>query len=75
MLSRQDWVARAFDQTTLDIPLGSGPYRIKNPEAGRYIVLYRNSTVSLEAFKGGAYGYCLEIVLRCGLLAMIFQRW
>lgn len=87
VLSRQDWATRAFDQTTLAIPLGSGPYQIKSFEAGRYIMLhrdpgywgynlpvnrglynfdviridyYRDFTVSLEAFKAGAYDYRLE---------------
>ncbi len=81
------WKSRAFDQTTLDRPLGSGPYRLGAFEAGRYVTYlrnpdywgaalpvnvgrnnfdtirydyYRDSTVSLEAFKAGAYDIRLE---------------
>ncbi len=35
------WEGRAFGRTTLDPPLGSGPYRIERFEAGRYIVFER----------------------------------
>ena len=35
------WATRDFEKTTLEPPLGSGPYRIKDFEAGRYIVRER----------------------------------
>ncbi|KAF0145646.1 MAG: microcin C transport system substrate-binding protein [Rhodospirillaceae bacterium] len=44
VLPRHYWETRAFDQTTLDIPLGSGPYRIERFEAGRHVVLRRDPT-------------------------------
>ncbi|KAF0117410.1 MAG: microcin C transport system substrate-binding protein [Rhodospirillaceae bacterium] len=44
VLPRHDWATRAFDQTTLEVPLGSGPYRIDGFEAGRHIVLRRDPT-------------------------------
>jgi microcin C transport system substrate-binding protein len=37
ILSRAYYSARPFDETTLDIPLGSGPYGIGRFEPGRYI--------------------------------------
>src|SRR5207248_3314984 len=43
MLSRKYWSTRAFEKTTLDPPLGSGPYRVDTFEPGRF-VLYRRVT-------------------------------
>jgi microcin C transport system substrate-binding protein len=37
IFSRAYYTGRPFDETTLDIPLGSGPYRVGRFEAGRYI--------------------------------------
>jgi microcin C transport system substrate-binding protein len=41
ILSKAYWQGRAFDQTTLDPPLGSGPYKVESFEAGRYMTLVR----------------------------------
>jgi microcin C transport system substrate-binding protein len=41
VLPKHYWADRDFTETTLDPPLGSGPYRIKEFEAGRYIVQER----------------------------------
>ena len=41
ILPRHYWETRDFDKTTLEPPLGSGPYRIVDFEAGRYIVVER----------------------------------
>ncbi|RIL05939.1 MAG: hypothetical protein DCC71_08680 [Proteobacteria bacterium] len=87
VLPKHWWATREFDATTLEPPLGSGPYRLGAFEAGRYLELvrvpdywgrdlpvnrgrhnydvqrfeyYRDVTVSLEAFKGGAYDFRLE---------------
>lgn len=35
------WATRNFDSTTMDPPLGSGPYRIKSVDANRNVVLER----------------------------------
>lgn len=35
------WSARAFDHTTLEAPMGSGPYRVAEVEPGRRIVYER----------------------------------
>ena len=35
------WQGKSFDRTTLDAPMGSGPYRIRNVEPGRRIVYER----------------------------------
>jgi microcin C transport system substrate-binding protein len=37
ILSRAYYAKQPFDETTLEIPLGSGPYRVGRFEAGRYI--------------------------------------
>jgi microcin C transport system substrate-binding protein len=37
IFSRAYYSKRPFDETTLDVPLGSGPYRVGKFEAGRYI--------------------------------------
>src|SRR5882757_4052480 len=37
IFSKAYYTARPFDESTLDIPLGSGPYRVGKFEAGRYI--------------------------------------
>jgi len=41
VLSKAWWSTREFDKTTLEPPLGSGPYRIDAFEAGRYVTLRR----------------------------------
>ena len=37
VLAKHYWAKRDFSKTTLEPPLGSGPYRIKNFEPGRFI--------------------------------------
>lgn len=39
---KKDWENRDFAKPSLQIPLGSGPYRIKAFETGKYIILERN---------------------------------
>ena len=41
VLPKHYWASRDFSATTLEPPLGSGPYRIQKFEAGRYIVQER----------------------------------
>ena len=41
VLPKHYWASLDFSATTLDPPLGSGPYRIQKFEAGRYIVQER----------------------------------
>jgi len=41
IFSRAYYTARRFDETTLDIPLGSGPYQVGRFEPGRYIEFRR----------------------------------
>ena len=41
IFSRAYYATHEFDQSTLDIPLGSGPYRVGRFEAGRYIEYLR----------------------------------
>ena len=41
VLPKHYWATREFNKTTLEPPLGSGPYKIKSFEAGRSIVLER----------------------------------
>src|SRR5439155_25891693 len=37
IFSRSYYSRRPFDETTLEVPLGSGPYKVGRFEAGRYI--------------------------------------
>lgn len=41
ILPRHYWENRQFDQTTLEAPLGSGPYRVAAFEPGRFVVYER----------------------------------
>lgn len=41
VLSKAWWSSREFDKTTLEPPLGSGPYKIDSFEAGRYVTVRR----------------------------------
>ena len=41
ILPKHYWEGRDFEKTTLEPPLGSGPYRVKDFEPGRYLVLER----------------------------------
>jgi microcin C transport system substrate-binding protein len=41
ILSRAYYTAKPFEETTLDVPLGGGPYRVSRFEAGRYIEFER----------------------------------
>ena len=41
ILPKHYWETREFGSTTLEPPLGSGPYRVKNFEPGRYVVYER----------------------------------
>jgi microcin C transport system substrate-binding protein len=41
VLSKAYWSKRDFEKTTLDIPLGSGPYRVESLEPGRSITYRR----------------------------------
>lgn len=87
VLPKAWWASRDFTRTSLEPPLGSGPYRIEAVDPGRSITYrrvkdywaaelpvsvgrfnfdeirydyYRDGTVALEAFKGGAYDLRLE---------------
>ncbi|MBF0332619.1 MAG: ABC transporter substrate-binding protein [Alphaproteobacteria bacterium] len=41
VLPKHYWENRQFDQTTLEAPLGSGPYRVASLEPGRFVVYER----------------------------------
>ncbi len=41
ILPKHYWQGRDFEKTTLDPPLGSGPYRVADFEAGRFVVQER----------------------------------
>jgi len=42
VLSKKYWEGRDFAATTLDIPIGSGPYKIERFEPGRFIIYARD---------------------------------
>jgi microcin C transport system substrate-binding protein len=87
VLPKHWWATRDFEATTLEPPLGSGPYEVGAFEAGRFVEMvrvpgywgaalpvnrgrhnfdvrrteyYRDTTVALEAFKGGSTDFRLE---------------
>jgi len=41
VLPRHYWQGRDFDKTTLEPPLGSGPYRVRTFESGRFVLYER----------------------------------
>lgn len=41
VLPKHYWEGKEFDKTTLETPLGSGPYKIKNFEPGRFVIYER----------------------------------
>ena len=41
VLSKAYWIGKTFDKTTLNAPLGSGPYKIAEAEPGKRIVFER----------------------------------
>jgi len=43
ILKRAQWEGRDFTASTLDAPIGSGPYRVKAFEAGRFIAYERRN--------------------------------
>ena len=51
MLPRHYWQAREFNRTTLEPPLGSGPYRVASVSAGRSVVYER-----VDTYWGAALG-------------------
>ena len=42
VLSKKYWQGRDFGATTLEIPVGSGPYRLERFEPGRFVVYQRD---------------------------------
>jgi microcin C transport system substrate-binding protein len=91
VLPKAWWANRQFGPTTLEPPLGSGPYRVESVDPGRAITYrrvtdywaaelpvnvgrfnfdtirydyYRDATVAIEAFKGGAYDLRQENVAK-----------
>lgn len=55
ILSKAYWEKRGFDSTTLDVPVGSGPYRIEKFEPGRFIIFVRDKDFwgrNVPALKG-----------------------
>ena len=41
VLPKHYWASRDFTKTTLEPPLGSGPYKVKSFEAGRFVTIER----------------------------------
>ncbi len=91
VLSEKYWSTRDFEKTTLEPPLGSGPYLVAAVDSGRSITYrrnpdywganlavnvgrnnfdiirhdyYRDTTVSLQAFKAGEYDFRVETVAK-----------
>ena len=55
VLPKHYWEKRDFSKTTLEAPLGSGPYRVKNFEPGRSLILERDPNywgIQIPSHKG-----------------------
>lgn len=42
IFSKKDWKGREFDKPTLQVPLGSGPYIVKDFQVNKYVELQKN---------------------------------
>ncbi len=42
ILQKSSWEGRDFSESSLDVPIGSGPYTVANFEANRFVVFRRN---------------------------------
>lgn len=42
VMRKADWAEREFDESSMDVPTGSGPYILSDFEAGRYLSFKRN---------------------------------
>lgn len=42
IFSAKDWEGKEFDKPTLEVPLGSGPYAVKNFQVNKYVELEKN---------------------------------
>lgn len=42
IFSKKDWDGREFDKPTLQVPLGSGPYVVKDFQVNKYVELQKN---------------------------------
>ncbi|MEE6206658.1 MAG: extracellular solute-binding protein [Alphaproteobacteria bacterium] len=42
IFSAKDWKGRDFDKPTLQVPLGSGPYIVKDFQVNKYVELHKN---------------------------------
>lgn len=42
IFSQKDWQGREFDKPTLQVPLGSGPYVVKDFQVNKYVELQKN---------------------------------
>ncbi|MBP1532258.1 MAG: ABC transporter substrate-binding protein, partial [Alphaproteobacteria bacterium] len=42
IFSAKDWEGKEFDKPTLDVPLGSGPYVVKDLQVNKYVELQKN---------------------------------
>lgn len=42
ILKKAQWESKAFEESTLDMPIGSGPYMVDSFEAGKYVSYRKN---------------------------------
>lgn len=42
IFSQKDWEGREFDKPTLQVPLGSGPYKVKDFQVNKFVELQKN---------------------------------
>ena len=60
IFSKKDWDGKDFSKTTLDPPLGSGPYTVSNVDPGRSITLKKNPNYWGESINVNVGRYNIE---------------
>ncbi len=74
VLSKKYWQDRDFAATTLDVPVGSGPYRIERFEPGRFIVYQRDANYWARIWRR-IEGCITSTGCATTIIAMSRSRW
>jgi peptide/nickel transport system substrate-binding protein len=54
ILKKAQWDGKAFDESSLDVPIGSGPYVIEKVDPGKSITYKRNPTTGARICRSTA---------------------
>lgn len=77
VLQKAQWQGRAFDETTLDAPIGSGPYVVETAEPGKSITYRRNPDWWGKdlAFNKGLHNFDTVTVEYFGGSSVVFEAF